>query len=80
MAHILVVDDRALNREYLVTLLGYLGHTLMQACDGEEGLEMVRKIPPDLIITDIAMPKLTGVEFIEQMQRDPRFADIPVIF
>lgn len=80
MARILVVDDRALNREYLVTLLGYLGHTLIQACDGEEALGIVRVAPPDLIITDIAMPKLTGIEFIEQMQQDPRSADIPVIF
>jgi diguanylate cyclase (GGDEF)-like protein len=80
MARILVVDDRALNRDYLVTLLGYLGHTLMQACDGQEALERVRTAPPDLVITDIAMPKLSGVEFIEQMQREPRTADIPVIF
>lgn len=80
MARILVVDDRALNREYLVTLLGYLGHTLVQACDGDEALDSVRTTPPDLIITDIAMPHLSGVEFIEQMQRDPCIADIPVIF
>ena len=80
MASILVVDDRALNRDYLVTLLGYLGHTLMQACDGEEALEIVRATPLDLIITDIAMPRLTGIEFIEEVQRDPRSADIPVIF
>lgn len=80
MATILVVDDRALNRDYLVTLLGYLGHTLIQACDGEEALETVRAAPPDLIITDIAMPRLSGVEFIERMQQDPGSADIPVIF
>lgn len=80
MASILVVDDRALNRDYLVTLLGYLGHTLIQACDGEEALATVRATPPDLIITDIAMPKLTGVEFVELMQQDPRSAHIPVIF
>ena len=36
MARILVVDDRALNREFLVTLHGYLGHTQVQACDGED--------------------------------------------
>jgi len=80
MARILVVDDRALNREYLVTLLGYLRHTLTEACDGVEALEAVRASPPDLIITDIDMPRLTGIEFIEQMQRDPRSANIPVIF
>lgn len=80
MARILIVDDRALNRDYLVTLLGYLGHTLIQACDGEEALATVRSTWPDLIITDIAMPKLNGIAFIEQVQGDPRSAGIPVIF
>jgi two-component system cell cycle sensor histidine kinase/response regulator CckA len=42
MAHILVVDDRPMNREFLVTLLGYYGHTLAEAADGVEALQRVR--------------------------------------
>lgn len=80
MAHILVVDDRAMNREFLVTLLGYGGHTFTEAADGVEALDAVRASPPDLVITDIAMPKMNGVEFVEQMQRDAGSARIPVIF
>ncbi len=80
MARILVVDDRAMNREFLVTLLGYYGHTLAEAADGNDALAAVRAQRPDLIITDIAMPGMNGVEFVQQMQRDHESATIPVIF
>src|SRR5687768_8966930 len=80
MAHILVVDDRAMNREFLVTLLGYGGHTFTEAVDGLEALAAVRASRPDLVITDIAMPRMNGIEFIESMQRDDVYARIPVIF
>jgi diguanylate cyclase (GGDEF)-like protein len=80
MARILVVDDRAMNREFLVTLLGYYGHTLAEAADGNDALAAVRAQRPDLIITDIAMPGMNGVEFVERMQLDHESATIPVIF
>ena len=56
MATIVVVDDRALNREFLVTLLGYAGHRLLEASDGMEGLEIVRAQRPDLVIVDLVRP------------------------
>lgn len=80
LTRILIVDDRALNRDFMVSLLEHLGHTLAQACDGQEALDAVQRMPPDLIITDILMPRMDGIEFIEQMQKDPLHADIPVIF
>lgn len=80
MARILIVDDRALNRDFMISLLEHLGHTLAQACDGQEALDAVQRAPPDLIITDILMPRMDGIEFIEQMQKDPLCADIPIIF
>jgi diguanylate cyclase (GGDEF)-like protein len=80
MSTILVVDDRAFNREYLTTLLGYDGHTILEAADGEEALSVVREHRPDLIITDIAMPRMDGVEFVKQVQREPGTEAVPVIF
>lgn len=80
LTRILIVDDRALNRDFIVSLLAHLGHTLEQACDGQEALDAVQRAPPNLIITDILMPRMSGIEFIEQMQADPLYADIPVIF
>jgi response regulator RpfG family c-di-GMP phosphodiesterase len=80
MPTILIVDDRPPNRQFLVTLLGYGGHTLLEAADGAQALEIVRSQRPDLIITDILMPTMDGYEFVRQLRADPNFATLPVIF
>jgi signal transduction histidine kinase len=80
MATIVVVDDRALNREFLVTLLGYAGHRLLEASDGMEGLEIVRAQRPDLVIVDLVMPTMDGYEFVRQLRADPAIAQTRVIF
>jgi PAS domain S-box-containing protein/putative nucleotidyltransferase with HDIG domain len=80
MPTILIVDDRPTNRHFLVTLLSYGGHTLLEAADGAEAIEFVRNQQPDLIITDILMPTMDGYEFVRQLRADPNFANIPVIF
>ncbi|MGB5080681.1 MAG: ATP-binding protein [Burkholderiales bacterium] len=80
MARILVVDDRAMNREFLVTLLGYYGHTLLEAADGIEALAAVNKHKPDLVISDILMPNMDGEEFVRQLRAGPATRELPVIF
>ncbi len=80
MATILVVDDRPINREFLVTLLGYLHHDIVQAADGAEALALATACRPDLVITDVLMPVMDGVEFVGRLRADPALADIPVIF
>jgi putative nucleotidyltransferase with HDIG domain len=80
MATILVVDDRPTNRELLVTLLGYAGHRLLEAAEGEEGLVIARAERPDLIITDIVMPTMDGYEFAHQVRADPTIARTQIIF
>lgn len=80
MAIILVVDDRQANREFLVTLLGYSGHRLLEALDGEEGLSIARAEHPDLIISDIVMPKMDGYEFARQIRSDPSIEKTQIIF
>ncbi|MES3022133.1 MAG: EAL domain-containing protein [Pseudomonadota bacterium] len=79
-ATILIVDDHVLNREFLIALLGYGGHRLLEAADGVEGLAMVRREKPDLIISDIMMPNMDGHEFVMQLRREPGLAEVPVIF
>jgi len=79
-ATILIVDDHVLNREFLMTLLGYGGHRLIEAANGLEGLKMVHAERPDLVISDILMPNMDGYEFVTQLHSDPATADLPVIF
>ena len=80
MATILIVDDRPVNRDYLVTLLGYGPHRLLQAADGAEALAVARAERPDLVIADILMPTMDGYEFVRQLRTDPLGARVPVIF
>jgi len=62
------------------TLLGYLGHHVLEACDGAQALQVVRSGRPDLVITDIFMPTMDGVEFVQRLQAEPGLDQIPVIF
>ncbi|MFN7995553.1 MAG: response regulator [Bryobacteraceae bacterium] len=80
MATILIVDDRAPNREYLVEVLGCAGYRLLEAADGAEALAIARSEHPDLIIADILMPKMDGYELVRQLRMDPEIGRTPVIF
>ncbi|MFO0945696.1 MAG: response regulator [Planctomycetota bacterium] len=80
MATILVVDDRATNRDFLVTLLRYKNHELLEAEDGLEALELARQRPPDLIFTDVLMPRMDGYEFVRQLRMHAATANTPVVF
>lgn len=80
MATILIVDDHVLNRQFLMVLLGYSGHHLIEAADGAEGLDMAYAKRPDLVIADILMPNMDGYEFVTRLRAIPSIADTPVIF
>ena len=80
MATILVVDDHILNRHFLMSLLGYGGHRLLEAEDGAVALDVVRAERPDLVISDILMPEMDGYEFVSRLRADPGIAATPVIF
>ncbi|HEV3436996.1 MAG TPA: response regulator, partial [Gemmata sp.] len=80
MATILIVDDRPINREYLLSLLAYGGHRLLEGADGAEALAITRLERPDLVIADILMPTMDGYEFVRQLRTDPSIAHTQVIF
>ncbi len=77
MARILVVDDETTVRDLLLAYLRYSGHTVLEAADGEEALAIQRVEPVDLIITDNAMPRLTGREMITILRRE--YPDVRII-
>ncbi|RYF37263.1 MAG: hybrid sensor histidine kinase/response regulator, partial [Comamonadaceae bacterium] len=76
---ILVVDDRPSNRELLASVLGYFGHTIVQADDGAQALKAVQESRPDLLITDLLMPNMDGEELCRLLRADPATADLPII-
>ena len=77
MANILVIDDDDQFRTMLVQMLTLDHHHVNIATDGEMGLNMLTKCSPELIITDILMPKLDGIELILELSR--RNISIPII-
>ena len=76
---ILVVDDNPNNVEILRMRLEAHSYEVVTAADGEEGLEAVRDQLPDLILLDIMMPKLDGVEVCRRLRADPSLPFIPII-
>ena len=78
-ARILVVDDIADNVEILRMRLTSLGYEVVVAEDGEQALARVRETPPDLILLDIMMPKIDGLEVVKRLKADPSLPFIPVI-
>ena len=76
---ILVVDDLAENREILAGLLAPDGHEIDTAKDGIEAVEHATANPPDLILMDVTMPRLTGFEACRRLKADPRTELVPIV-
>ena len=76
---ILIVDDNETNRDILHTRLSLHGYDLRQACDGEEALAAARELLPDLILLDIMMPKIDGIEVCRRLKGDASLPFMPII-
>ena len=75
----LVVDDSMLIRDTVCRFLEDHGFQVETATNGMEALELLATLEPDIVITDIQMPKMSGVELITVLKSDPRTAKIPII-
>ena len=78
-SRILIVDDESHILHVLSLKLGKAGYDVLTAVDGEEGLHIAREEKPDLVITDIQMPYMTGLELSRELAMDGSTADIPVL-
>jgi adenylate cyclase len=76
---ILIVDDNETNRDILMARLGPQGYELTQAADGEEALAAAREQLPDLILLDIMMPKIDGIEVCKRIKADVTMPFTPII-
>jgi CheY-like chemotaxis protein len=75
----LVVDDSMLIRHTVCRFLEERGFTVESATNGREALEALKRVQPDIIITDIQMPMMSGIEFITAVKSDPYLAAIPIV-
>lgn len=76
---VLVVDDYSENRAVIRGILEPLGFVVIEARNGLEGLKQATQSPPDLIITDVVMPELDGLEMTRRLRQDPQFTETPII-
>ena len=76
---ILTVDDSRTMREMLRIALAGAGYRVLQAEDGLHGLEVLEGETPDVIVTDINMPRMDGFGFIEEVRGDPRHRGVPIL-
>ena len=79
MARILHIEDNASNRKVVRYLLRATTHELLEATDGQQGLDLAAEAEPDLILLDIQLPVLSGYDVARRLKGDARLAHIPVI-
>jgi two-component system cell cycle response regulator DivK len=76
---ILYVEDNEFNRKIVRQLLAQTKYTLREALDGESGVRTAQEQPPDLILMDVQLPKMSGLDATRQLRADPRTAAVPII-
>ena len=79
MARILIVEDNALNIKLFCDLLEAHGHATKAVTDSRQALEAARQFVPDLVITDIQLPHVSGLELIRMLRADERLAEVPIM-
>jgi PAS domain S-box-containing protein len=78
-ASLLVADDNADMRDYLTRLLRSAGHRVTAVVDGQAALDSARAEVPDLVVSDVMMPRLDGLQLVAALRADPRTASTPVL-
>ncbi len=80
MARILVAEDEQDIRELIAFTLRFAGFDVVLATNGAEAVELAEAQPPDLVILDVRMPKMSGYEACRRLKENPRTATVPVVF
>ena len=79
MKRILIVDDSRTIRNLILLSLGLTSFSVYQAEDGQEALDLLGEVNPDLLITDVHMPRLDGLQLIERVRNSERFKALPIL-
>src|SRR5688572_627143 len=79
MAKVLVIDDEQSIRMLMVAILEDEGHTVIEAADGFQGLDLLEQERPDIVILDIMMPGIDGTETFRRIRCSSEYDNVPVI-
>lgn len=76
---VLVIEDNAPNLELMSYLLTAFGHTVIEARDGDLGLDLIRRERPDIVACDIQLPQRDGYSILKEVLADPQLRSIPIV-
>jgi len=76
---ILHIEDNSFNRKIVRDLLARTSYQLAEASDGVQGLDAARAAPPDLVLVDIQLPRMSGLEVTRELRADRRTAHVPIV-
>ena len=79
MSKIVIIDDNTLIAKLYETNLMAEGHTVKVAFDGAAGLQLVREFKPDVVLLDLMMPEMSGVEIIKELRKEAEFTELPIL-
>jgi adenylate cyclase len=79
VSSVLLIDDSKFLRRMTELAVARCGYDVLSAADGEEGLRLARDQAPSVIVLDMLLPKISGLELLQALKQDPRTAKIPVI-
>jgi CheY-like chemotaxis protein len=79
LSTVLLVEDNEDNRTIYTTILRHVGHEVIEAANGEDGIRLALERQPNVILMDVAMPGIDGWEATRRLKGDPQTARIPVI-
>jgi two-component system, cell cycle response regulator DivK len=79
MSTVLIVEDNEKNMKLARDVLQAKGYETLEAVTGEEGVKLAKERTPDLVLMDIQLPGINGIEAFRQMRADPKTAKIPVV-
>ncbi len=80
MGKIVFCEDDPMIQKLMLAAMRGSGHEIHLAADGEEGLALIRSVKPDLVFSDVSMPKVDGYQLGDALKASPDTAKIPVIF
>jgi two-component system chemotaxis response regulator CheY len=76
---VLIVDDESFIRQMLSLILTNEGYCVLEAENGQDALEKLKNAEVEVIITDLRMPLMNGIEFIRELKKQPRYVSVPVV-